>query len=616
MVWASERLIARPSARGIAILGALTAYSAFGGHIQTTLHVGLWVFAYAAWRISGLRPLVWRVQRKALASWVAGIVLGVGLSAVSLVPLACYLTRSPVWADREIDHGSPWVIDPPRLRESICTAIPYAYGSQRRGHPNVARALGIENLNESAGGFAGLATIACLAPLGLIRGSPRGHVRFLGVMTALGFLGAFQIPPIVNVLRATPVLDVVDERRLSLWVAIGLIYLAARGLDAATVGARLAGMWNRFWAIGGALALTCAIGIVVGAPWIRSHALADGHDPSEQVKVGRHVERLIHALPVIYSIAGIQLVCLAGVAALERRSRLAPVVVPTSLAALALADLVGFGFGINPAIPRESDRPDSAVIARLRQVASPPARVLAIGEDLPPNLLMRYGLSDIRNYDSIELARSLDAFDLLYEPDPKRQARTSRRTITWDGVKRSLPLLREAGVTVVVSASQPPERMFQRVEMIGSMFLCHTGATPPRITRETPGQIRIDLGPNSGDVAWVPETFDPGWTALADGKLCRVQTHQGPFLSVSLPLGSRSILLVYDPVEVRLGMGVSVVACVLALSLVSYDVHRGKNARKPCGKRNDRKRIDSTIAATQPASIATAGFDAHGPLFV
>jgi hypothetical protein len=435
-------------------------------------------------------------------------------------------------------------------------------------------------------------------------------------MTALGFLGAFQIPPIVNVLRATPVLDVVDERRLSLWVAIGLIYLAARGLDAATVGARLAGMWNRFWAIGGALALTCAIGIVVGAPWIRSHALADGHDPSEQVKVGRHVERLIHALPVIYSIAGIQLVCLAGVAALERRSRLAPVVVPTSLAALALADLVGFGFGINPAIPRESDRPDSAVIARLRQVASPPARVLAIGEDLPPNLLMRYGLSDIRNYDSIELARSLDAFDLLYEPDPKRQARTSRRTITWDGVKRSLPLLREAGVTVVVSASQPPERMFQRVEMIGSMFLCHTGATPTRITRETPGQIRIDLGPNSGDVAWVPETFDPGWTALADGKLCRVQTHQGPFLSVSLPPGSRSILLVYDPVEVRLGMGVSVVACVLALSLVSYDVHRGKNARKPCGKRNDRKRIDSTIAATQPASIATAGFDAHGPLFV
>ena len=38
-----------------------------------------------------------------------------------------------------------------------CTAVPYAYGSQRRGHPNLARALGVHNLNESAGGFAGLA---------------------------------------------------------------------------------------------------------------------------------------------------------------------------------------------------------------------------------------------------------------------------------------------------------------------------------------------------------------------------------------------------------------------------------------------------------------------------
>ena len=85
----------------------------------------------------------------------------------------------------------------PRLLDTVCTAVPYAFGSQRRGHPNLARALGVNNLNESAGGFAGLATLIWLAPSGVAgpAGGTIGSDRFLAALTAFGFLGPrFGIP--------------------------------------------------------------------------------------------------------------------------------------------------------------------------------------------------------------------------------------------------------------------------------------------------------------------------------------------------------------------------------------------------------------------------------------
>ena len=94
----------------------------------------------------------------------------------------------------------------PRLLDAACTALPYAFGSQRRGHPNLARALGVHNLNESAGGFAGLATLVWLAPLAWSARRDEPRVRFLAGLAAFGAAGAFGLPPVDNLLRALPVL--------------------------------------------------------------------------------------------------------------------------------------------------------------------------------------------------------------------------------------------------------------------------------------------------------------------------------------------------------------------------------------------------------------------------
>src|SRR5205823_180395 len=125
-----------------------------------------------------------------------------------------------------------------------------AYGSQRRGHPNLARALGVHNLNESAAGYAGLATAAWLAPLAwaVRRRCPR--VGFLAGMVAFGLMGAFQWPPVDNLLRGLPILDVTDNRRLTLWVAFGLTLLGGSGLDHLGRSLRLARGWIALWVVG------------------------------------------------------------------------------------------------------------------------------------------------------------------------------------------------------------------------------------------------------------------------------------------------------------------------------------------------------------------------------
>ena len=185
--------VPRPGPRAAGWLAVASSVVVFGGHIQTSAHVLLAGGFYAAWRWLSRR--VGDFDRRQVAvAWAAGTVLGLALAAVQIVPLAVYLSRSPVWGDRWREGPPWWIVVRPRVLDAVCTALPYAYGSQRRGHPNLARALGVHNLNESAGGYAGLATLIWLAPLALRsrRRSPR--VTFLAVLAAFGAMGALPDP--------------------------------------------------------------------------------------------------------------------------------------------------------------------------------------------------------------------------------------------------------------------------------------------------------------------------------------------------------------------------------------------------------------------------------------
>ncbi len=584
---ATDRVLARPGGRALAGLAIAVGGSFLAGQVQVAAHGMLALSAFVAWRL-------WRREGKGIWIWGLGVALGIALAAVAIVPLAGYLALSPVWTDRAVEKVSAWALERPRLLESVCTAWPYAFGGQSRGLPNLARGLGVQNLNESAGGFAGLATLIWLAPLGWQGRRDVPVAGFLGVLIGVGALGAFAIPPVANLLRALPVLEVTDNRRLVLWVAFGLVVLGGIGLDrlaARAITGRGWRIWVGAWSVGAVLLLIASAGWwTLAGPKLRARALdhfrktaveTPGADPERYRQRAEDQARRARAfVPLYYGAQAAQLLALAALATALRRGRIAPKAVRAGVAGIALADLLAFGVGLNPAIDPKQFRPESEAIRHLQRVAAPPFRCLAVGAELPPNLLMRYGLSDVRNYDSIELADSLSWFAPLYEPERGRVERTSRRTITWAGVLRAQDRLAAARVSAVVGASPPPVGTFAVVEKVGAVWIARLDADPGlprRVVSDNPSKIVVTVEATwPGGRLVVDETHAPGWTASVDGRPAAVGADRGVWLSLEVPRGARLVTLRYDPIEVRVGGGVSLTALGLVVLLAAV----GKKGRE------------------------------------
>jgi hypothetical protein len=616
LLWATDRLLDRPSLVGTSGVALLVGMMLFSGQVQTNAHVLMTISAYAAWWI--IRD--WRARRQAVRPAVhvlVGIALGIALAAAAIAPLGEYLTQSPVWLDREAERPSPWTITPPRLLDSVCTAMPYAFGSQRRGQPNLAKALGVHNLNESAGGFAGLATLLVLAPLGLIGTWRDWRVRFLALLLAIGFLGGFDLPPVANLLRMLPIVNVIDARRMSLLVAFALTLLGGYGLDG-VIGLRSGRGWSR-WATllaGGALALVIAASLVgqfegtlrakASAHYAEAAAESiDGEAIVFRTIAERQVRQTLRFVPRYFLFVAAELAACAILIRASRAGHLMPNTASGLLMSLTLLDLFSFGVGLNPAIDRGTAAPSSAVIDYLKREVPPPSRIVAVGSELPPNTLLRYGLADIRNYDSIEMSNNLEMFSRLYEPG---RSRTSRRTILWQGVARAERVLRAAGVRAVVGATRPPEGLFDRVDTAGAVWIGRWNDAGGEYFRGGGnGRIVLRLPKSHPAEIVVAETYDDGWRATVDGAPVQPKSNEEGFLCVPVAGDARKVELIYAPIGVRIGVIVSLFALIGIGLLPAVEWltarHPENLSYSPWSARRSRVRIESlNPPVSSPAS--------------
>jgi hypothetical protein len=570
------------AAGGLAVVVALII---LGGHIQTSAHVLLSGGLYGLAR--GWRQRGGALGARRFITWTLGTCLGLTLAAVQILPLGFYLAKSSVWGQRQRARPDWWVMARPRVLDAVCTAVPYAFGSQRRGHPNLARALGVHNLNESAGGFAGLATLIWLAPLAVLARGRSPNVRFLTGTVVFGAMGAFGWPPVDNLLRCVPVLDVTDHRRLTLWVAFGLTLLGGIGLDQLAQSQRLWRAWIVLW-LGSALALLFAASAIGHfEPELRERSMAHyrlaaastpGADPSAyHDRAARQVQQLVYFLPRYYAVVAAELLALAALACSVTREGQSRVWMRPALFGITLVEVFAIGYGLNPAIDPESHRFEPLVIAKFRAALAPPTRALGLGEELPPNVLMRFGLSDVRNYDSVELARSLAWFAPLYG-ESAGPSLSSRSEITWEGVVRARERLLESSVGAIVAAVPPPAGVFECVERVGRVWIAWTRGKPwadsdsPEtrlgVIRDH-GSARIKINSQVPDRLVIRETWDPGWSALLDGKPISLQAEYSVFLGVSIPPGGHELVLKYDPIEVRIGLAVSGSSLVLLILVLT-----------------------------------------------
>jgi hypothetical protein len=586
LLLASDAVLGQPRARRVGMLAVVVGLVIVGGHIQTSAHVLLAAFLFACWRtMTALAS--WRDRGRRMLVWAAGISLGLVLGAAQIIPLACYLEKSPVWGDRQRETKAWWVLSRPRLLDAACTAFPYIYGSQCRGQPNLARGLGVHNLNESAGGYTGLATLIWLAPLALGRRGRRSEVGFLLALAVFGGMGAFRLFPVDNLLRALPVLDVTDNRRLSLWVAFSLSLLGAFGIERLARGDKLARSWVAVWILTAGLLGGISILVPRFEPLLRQRAEEHYKGASQAApqlcmasyltRGERQVQAALVFLPRYYGLAACELLVLAVLAVCSARQGLRPSrCLPALLTGLTLIELAHFGMGLNPAIDQAIHRFEPPVVKRLRSVLEPGERALGVGEELPPNVLMRFGLGDPRNYDSVELSRSLLWFASVYEPGS--ESMTSRSRVTWEGVHRARDRLQDACVKAVVGASPPAPGLFSHVERTGDVWIAWLDspgwASSPAgfklvsIQRGC-GRLVLRTSAPAGDQILIRETWDAGWTARIDGGHVPVTKYHNTFMSVFVPSGQHILELEYEPAEVVYGLVGSVLGMlgvILALT--------------------------------------------------
>ena len=428
------------------------------------------------------------------------------------------------------------------------------------------------------------------------------------MLVGVGFCGAFGLPVVSNLLRAVPVLDVMDHRRLTLWVAFGLVMLGGMGLD------RL-GDWESVvlprwcawgWLVMAGACLAVAGGAMLVGPGLKDRAIdhyrqASESDPTmnEDAAIqlaARQVRNLVNFVPTYYGLVAGELALMAGLAVAASRGWVGKLRLRQALVAITLVELAGFGYGLNPAISKELDRVEPPLIVYLKREAAPPSRVLAVGAELPPNSLMRYGLADVRNYDSVEMLANFEAFETLYEP---ASSRTSRREVTWQGVERGLEALKAAGVTAVVGATEPPAALFERVDRVGGVWV-------GRIQKPAKPLPLLDQGPTT--IVWtgeeattfeIPTTFDPGWRATVDGDESMISPGKKGFLSLDFEPGRHVVTLKYDPLEVRAALlltaGAAGVLVLLLTGAVGASTRSRKNPNGSWKAKAHRVRIESSI---------------------
>jgi len=541
---ASLKVLTKPALRSLACMALSVGWILVAGNVQVAAvgfcgMAALGPISLLGNGMSSLRQLL-----KSVSLQIVALGCGLTLAAPAWVGLLEYLDRSPVWADRLAEHSGTGRGAKARWVDLPCLVFPFVHGSERRGDANVAKALGASNVNEAASGHVGLIATTLLIPASIvtIRRCGDRMTSWALIMAICGLWIGYRLPPVDSLWHRLPVFQGIDPRRFVVLATFGSIILAGLGLQNIAQG-RVGPRFERFapW-IWSAMAIGCVL--IAGAPLMargkleaqaRRHYLAavppgPDHDRIVAVRVADQMDGLTRSWPAYMAGRGVWLAALAGIWVAGRRK---PVRRAVAIGLAAAIELAAFGWGYNPRIRADelARQLDMRVIETLRRLDSEArkqgheARFLAVGECLPPNQLMRFGLKDLRNYDSIELLDTLEGLDALFETAGEPADRSSRRSISWDGIRRAAPVLKDRGVIGVVGLTRPGAGLFDEIrEPIPGVFVgvwasVPKVAGPGKLVEESGGTIRLRImqAATPGDrkpaetVLRIRESFDTGW---------------------------------------------------------------------------------------------------------
>lgn len=599
MVMATRYTCQRGTGRDVAGLALVTALSLAAGHPETTLKTLLLsgalalVFAFER-RSEGSPGLAAASPARALGRAAAGVILGLVLAGIQVVPSLEYLAESEALAGREGGGPSIYVVPP----ETLVTAVVPNF----LGHPTDGTFLPMENRFGLASNYAeqqayaGIAVwlLAAIGAWHRRRAAVERAVAGLCVLAALIMYGA---PGLSTIVAHVPGLSIVVLSRFGIAIAFGAVWLAAVGLDALLRHPRTVG-------VAPAVAASLAAAALVAA------SLAFFYP----VLVARG--QLGNTLQWISFAAGLALVT-TGVAWLRQRERLSAAWCASILTAVLLVDLAVFARGFHPAIDRSFVFPD---LAEVQAVTADRGlyRVAGWRHAMLPNAATVYGLSDYRGYDGIAPRRwgaMLDAalprdggqFRQFTDPAALRLLRllnvryvfsdpaadlspfgltrlnTGPAPVWRDDAAFPRAFLADRYEIVAGGADLLTRLRDERLDLRRTVLLeeqpepalPRPSATSPPASEDRADVrhyrdafVEIHTSAKQARVLVLGDNHFPGWTVTVDGRPARLLRADGALRAVSLAPGPHVVQFSYAPASIRLGAASTAVAGLVVVVLV------------------------------------------------
>lgn len=632
----------RPAA--VAATAIVTTIILFAGHMQTAfmllLAAGCFVLVRALVdsRTAGIR-------RTSVLLLVAGASVGIGvlMASVQLVPHADWIRQTNEIALRQAERSQS-LFYPDFWKEiltaSISSVIPGFFGRPSDG---LVAGFAYSNFLEQTV-YVGILPLllalfaAFTTPWRRIKRGQADRLEVLGglcALAALFFLCLAVRLPGIDLINQLPVFNVVASQRYRLLFTFFATIAAAVGLQ------RLTGVTGRQPHAGRlALAALLLSGASMLTIFAAGFALRYFDEQVLQVNRFRQVypqmlETFSAANIRLYTPALLGIVC-AAILISYSRWRLAARWFLAAVASLVTVDLFIFGQGLNPTMARDWVMPLPAAIETIQQSAAETGdgRVLALGDSLPPNLAMSYGLDDSLGFDFppasyATLAQALGG-QLLDGHNRLRFDRVVPRWLDLTGTRyvvaehpvegaanMGLTRVLDDGHALLYSYSRalPRATIIRRPLVIGEPEAALARVIAPDfdpraqalVDAEPVSQVQggpparedrvafLQKSPEHGVLAVqlvapalvvVSDAYYPGWLASVDGNPVRIYRANYAFRAVYLPAGRHEVHFEYKPWSVRAGVTITAVAGFLVAALLVVDPISARARRRNAAKAN------------------------------
>jgi hypothetical protein len=600
VLWLTERIVnGRGRWEGVALAGVVAAVLA-GGHPGAQVHVLGAMLLYALIRSGTIRGVAREERLRRLATIGAGLLVGVLLMAVVLLPGERAAVDTIGEQVRRTNNATTTSMLP--LRVLLAAAFPDWWG-----RPSETLIEGPLNYSERAfyGGTVALlfAVIGLFAPGGWRRKAP------LLPLLALGLAVPMSIPPFRTLVAHLPVFDRVENRRILLWFAFAVAVLGAFGLQAALDAPR---RQARAW-------LTLGVAFAGAAIAVASIRLAPGDLGATFDHLSdRFAGSTSGALALASVVRWLVLAALVGLALLvlrmrPRRSWLAG----GMIALLTAVDMLSFAHAFQPMGPRALVMPPRTPAIAFLQRHADAGRIAGVQGALAQDWSSIYHLRDARGYDAPQPSRRFYALWKAVNPTQIEFTPFNVPDLSPDAL-RVLSLLGTRYLVVAPGASPPAGGDLQYVyrgadadvlensraaprtfvaarvhavadeqEELGAVFVKdfdprrdvivrreETGHARPvgvaggsvRVTHEDNADVTLEASLPRRGVVVLDDAWAPGWTVAIDRRPARALQANVVLRGVVVPAGRHTIEWRYRVPGLRAGAVTSGVGLLVLLA--------------------------------------------------